>query len=104
MGHAYGITQVRVIHKIPMIHLRNPWFGGFVGIRHTHSQELRLTKVSAHRGSKEWNGAWSDGSREWHALSSSERRSLRLEEGDDGEFWMSFDDFCDNFTTLNICR
>lgn len=25
MGHAYGITQVRVIHKLPMVRVRNPW-------------------------------------------------------------------------------
>ena len=50
-GHAYGITDVRIIHlkgsglfsffnreKLPMIRLRNPW------------------------GNKEWSGAFSDGS------------------------------------------
>lgn len=56
------------------------------------------------RGKKEWKGPWSDGSAEWKALSASERQSIGLDSADDGEFWMSFDDFCDNFTTLNICR
>jgi hypothetical protein len=27
MGHAYGLIDVRVIHKLPMVQLRNPWFG-----------------------------------------------------------------------------
>jgi calpain-5 len=76
------------------------------------------------RGTKEWNGAWSDSSREWQSLTSSERAEVGLKVADDGEFWMkcvdirfksranltflllssSFDDFCENFTTLNICR
>lgn len=79
VGHAYGVTDVRVIHKLAMIRLRNPW------------------------GSKEWNGAWGDNSPEWKSLSSRERHKLGLELEDDGEFYMMFDDFCEHFTTFNTC-
>lgn len=30
VGHAYGVTSVRLIHGLRMIRLRNPWFGSFI--------------------------------------------------------------------------
>jgi hypothetical protein len=39
--HAYSIMEVREINGLRLVKLRNPW------------------------GNTEWNGAWSDGSREW---------------------------------------
>ncbi|XP_064113944.1 calpain-5-like isoform X6 [Macrobrachium nipponense] len=92
-GHAYGITACRKINigetglfsifrgaqKIRMIRLKNPW------------------------GEKEWNGAFSDGSPEWSKVSASEREKLGLTFEDDGEFWMTFDDFVEHFTDLSIC-
>ncbi|XP_077987737.1 calpain-5-like isoform X2 [Glandiceps talaboti] len=93
-GHAYGITAVRNVkigdtgllsffqgtEKIPMVRLRNPW------------------------GEKEWNGAWSDGSPEWEKVSKKEREKMGLTFDDDGEFWMTFFDFCRYFTNATICR
>lgn len=35
----------------------------------------------------EWEGAWSDKSREWNLIPESERRDLGLTFDDDGEFW-----------------
>ncbi|XP_037777127.1 calpain-5-like isoform X1 [Penaeus monodon] len=111
-GHAYGITAVRKINigdtglfsifkgaqKIRMVRLKNPW------------------------GEREWNGAFSDGkersgfvyttseltkmysrSPEWSKVSASEREKLGLTFEDDGEFWMTFDDFVEHFTDLSIC-
>ena len=52
-----------------MIRLRNPW------------------------GSKEWNGAFSDGDEKWNNISQSEKDKIGLNFEDDGEFWMLFDDF-----------
>ena len=54
-------------------------------------------------GSKEWNGAWSDGSPEWASLSERQKAKLGLVLKDDGEFWITFDDFCEHFSTLNTC-
>ena len=54
-------------------------------------------------GSKEWNGAWSDGSPEWASLSERQKAKLGLVLKDDGEFWMTFDDFCQNFSSFNTC-
>uniref|UniRef100_A0A674P6S7 Calpain 5 n=1 Tax=Takifugu rubripes TaxID=31033 RepID=A0A674P6S7_TAKRU len=91
-GHAYAVTDVRRVRlghglmayfksdKLTMIRMRNPW------------------------GQREWNGAWSDGSEEWKKVSKSERERIGVTVQDDGEFWMTFDDFVANFTDLILCR
>ncbi|XP_061446378.1 calpain-5-like isoform X5 [Rhineura floridana] len=92
-GHAYGITAVRTVHlrrhnlfelfkvkKLQLIRLRNPW------------------------GTMEWNGAWSDKSPEWQQVSQRNRQQMGVIIRDDGEFWMSFEDFCTHFTDVVICR
>ncbi|XP_030042947.1 calpain-5 [Microcaecilia unicolor] len=91
-GHAYGVTDIKRIQlgtgllaffqarKLYMIRMRNPW------------------------GSTEWCGAWSDRSEEWKKVSRSEREKMGVTVRDDGEFWMSFDDFCRYFTDLVVCR
>ncbi|BFZ11476.1 hypothetical protein BsWGS_14514 [Bradybaena similaris] len=88
-GHAYSVTSVqladiktaRVQGQIPMVRIRNPWGNG-----------------------SEWKGAWSDGSKEWTLLSETEKKELGLNFDDDGEFWMSFQDFKSNFHKLEICN
>uniref|UniRef100_A0A672R6W5 calpain-2 n=1 Tax=Sinocyclocheilus grahami TaxID=75366 RepID=A0A672R6W5_SINGR len=51
-------------------------------------------------GQVEWTGAWSDNSSEWNAVDSSERESVKAE---DGEFWMSFSDFVRQYSRIEIC-
>ncbi|XP_035535532.1 calpain-5-like [Morone saxatilis] len=91
-GHAYAVTDVRKVRlghgllayfksdKLNMIRLRNPW------------------------GQREWNGPWSDSSEEWLKVSKSEREKIGVTVQDDGEFWMTFDDFIANFTDMILCR
>lgn len=86
-GHAYsitGLTKVNLltlgIPEAKLIRLRNP-----------------------HGNSSEWKGAWSDRSDEWNLLSNEERKRLDLVFDDDGEFWMTMDDFVANFTRVEIC-
>ncbi|XP_030249769.1 calpain-5a [Sparus aurata] len=91
-GHAYAVTDVRRVRlghgllayfksdKLTMIRMRNPW------------------------GQKEWNGPWSDSSEEWQKVSKSERERIGVTVQDDGEFWMTFDDFIVHFTDLILCR
>lgn len=91
-GHAYAVTDVRRVRlghgllaffrsdKLDMIRMRNPW------------------------GEKEWNGPWSDSSEEWKKVSKSEREKIGVTVQDDGEFWMTFDDFLANYTDLILCR
>ncbi|CAG8585622.1 14173_t:CDS:2 [Cetraspora pellucida] len=88
VGHAYGITNIQVLkvgamfnkNEIILIRLHNPW------------------------GEVEWNGLWSDKSPEWQNISKSKRKQLGFTIADDGDFWMSFQDFISNFSTLTICR
>jgi len=83
-GHAYTITSVQKAHvkgqEVELIRIRNPW-----------------------GNEREWTGAWSDGSNEWKMLSDSEKKELGISYDDDGEFWMSFQDFCANYTKVEVC-
>ncbi|XP_077320795.1 calpain-3 isoform X8 [Lithobates pipiens] len=83
-GHAYSVTGVEETtfkaDKVKLVRLRNPW------------------------GQVEWNGSWSDNSKEWNIIDKSEKARLQHQIKEDGEFWMSFDDFMKNFTKLEICN
>uniref|UniRef100_A0AAZ3QRN2 Calpain-3 n=1 Tax=Oncorhynchus tshawytscha TaxID=74940 RepID=A0AAZ3QRN2_ONCTS len=83
-GHAYSVTAVEESqHKEPkvrLVRLRNPW------------------------GQVEWNGPWSDNSKEWVSLSKGEKDKLQHQSAEDGEFWMAFDDFKKNYTKIEICN
>ncbi|XP_041863849.1 calpain-5-like [Melanotaenia boesemani] len=91
-GHAYSVTAVKRVRlghgllayfkneTIPLIRMRNPW------------------------GKTEWNGAWSDSSEEWSKVGDKERSNLGITVEDDGEFWMSFTDWCKCFTDADVCR
>ncbi|XP_063728233.1 calpain-B-like isoform X2 [Symsagittifera roscoffensis] len=83
-GHAYSVTAVKKVtlrgQEMHMVRIRNPW------------------------GNSEWNGPWSDDSPEMKGLSDKERQALELKKEDDGEFWMSFKDFKQHYTTIEICN
>ncbi|XP_069174345.1 calpain-B-like isoform X1 [Procambarus clarkii] len=51
----------------------------------------------------EWKGSWSDKSPEWATIADQEKQRLGLTFDDDGEFWMSYQDFIKNFTCVEIC-
>uniref|UniRef100_A0A4W5RM08 Calpain 9 n=1 Tax=Hucho hucho TaxID=62062 RepID=A0A4W5RM08_9TELE len=83
-GHAYSITGLEEVNyrgkKVKLIRIRNPW------------------------GQVEWNGAWSDESREWNVIDSSEKKRIFQNSMDDGEFWMEFEDFKANYDKIEICN
>jgi calpain len=82
--HAYSVTGMETIKsgqsEIRLIRLRNPW-----------------------GGNAEWNGAWSDNSKNWDLVPKEVSKRLRVKR-DDGEFWMAIEDFQRCFTSLEICH
>nr|XP_006136645.1 calpain-1 catalytic subunit [Pelodiscus sinensis]XP_006136646.1 calpain-1 catalytic subunit [Pelodiscus sinensis]XP_025033959.1 calpain-1 catalytic subunit [Pelodiscus sinensis] len=82
-GHAYSVTGAKQINfrgqSVNLIRMRNPW------------------------GEVEWTGSWSDNSSEWNVVDPSVGQQLRIKM-EDGEFWMSFQDFLREFSRLEICN
>nr|XP_054101051.1 calpain-13 isoform X2 [Callithrix jacchus] len=82
--HAYTVTgaeQVQYRRRWEeIISLWNPW--GWEGA--------------------EWRGRWSDGSQEW-TETHDPRKSWLHKEQTDGEFWMSCQDFQQNFLNMFVC-
>uniref|UniRef100_A0A8C9BL66 Calpain catalytic domain-containing protein n=1 Tax=Phocoena sinus TaxID=42100 RepID=A0A8C9BL66_PHOSS len=60
-------------------------------------------QIQYRSGKSEWRGRWSDRSLEWQKTHD-RRKSQLYENKDDGEFWMSCQDFRDNFFCLFICK
>uniref|UniRef100_A0AAQ6AKU0 Calpain 9 n=1 Tax=Amphiprion ocellaris TaxID=80972 RepID=A0AAQ6AKU0_AMPOC len=83
-GHAYSITGLEEVNfrgqKVQLIRIRNPW------------------------GQVEWNGPWSDKSREWNYVDSAEKNRILQNSAEDGEFWMEFEDFKRNYDKVEICN
>jgi len=78
-NHAYGIMDTRDIDGLQLIRIRNPW------------------------GMGEWKGAFADEDEEWdkhRAL----RERLDYEFKDDGTWWMTFQDWCENYNKFYICK
>ncbi|KAM8915941.1 calpain-1 catalytic subunit-like isoform 1-T2 [Spinachia spinachia] len=81
-GHAYAVTGVKQMMSngkpVRLVRLWNPW------------------------GTREWKGAWSDGSSLWQTVIPQDRE-MCLSIRDDGEFWMTLEDFCKFYSLLDIC-
>lgn len=88
-SHAYSILEAKLVdivtanesETIKLLRLRNPW-GNDV----------------------EWNGAWSDNSKEWISIPDMTKKEISLNFAHDGEFWISFQDFLKYFDCLEICN
>ena len=80
-GHAYtvlGVMEIQTANGIEkVVRLRNPY------------------------GNGEFNGDWSDYSKKW---TPELKKKYNLVIKDDGDFYMSFDDFLNYYITLGICK
>uniref|UniRef100_A0A667W7N7 Calpain 2, (m/II) large subunit b n=1 Tax=Myripristis murdjan TaxID=586833 RepID=A0A667W7N7_9TELE len=78
-GHAYSLTGAVEVNyrgrKEKLVRMRNPW------------------------GQVEWTGAWSDGSSEWNYVEGDAPHA----NAEDGEFWMSFRDFLNHYSRIEVC-
>ncbi|TNN06406.1 Calpain isoform 2 [Schistosoma japonicum] len=83
-SHAYSLTGFGKVkykgNEMHLVRLRNPW------------------------GQHEWKGAWSDNSPEWKDVRSSDKKELNYKQREDGEFWMSYEDFVKYFSLLEVCH
>ncbi|KAI1642724.1 cysteine proteinase [Daldinia loculata] len=75
--HAYSIMKAVDIDGQRLVLLKNPW------------------------GKGEWTGAWSDGSKEWTA---EWMVKLNHRFGDDGNFWISYDDLLRKYQAFDRTR
>ncbi|XP_069135240.1 calpain-A-like [Argopecten irradians] len=82
-GHAYTVTDSRKIKhergEEKLLRIRNPW------------------------ANSEWKGSWSDNDVNWHLVDEETKKEIGLQLKDDGEFWMSYRDFCKQFQQVTIC-
>ena len=80
-GHAYTVLGVYELDgsrgKEKVVRLRNPW------------------------GNGEWNGDWSDSSSKW---TSALKNKMGLDKKDDGDFYMSFNDFITYYVTMGFAK
>lgn len=76
-AHAYAVLATYEGYGQRLIKMRNPW------------------------GSSEWTGSWSDGSKEWN---SDWFERLNHKFGDDGVFWISYDDLLRKYKYLDRTR
>uniref|UniRef100_A0A3P8X0X2 Calpain 2, (m/II) large subunit b n=1 Tax=Cynoglossus semilaevis TaxID=244447 RepID=A0A3P8X0X2_CYNSE len=78
-GHAYSLTGAAEVNyrgrQEKLVRMRNPW------------------------GQVEWTGAWSDGSSEWNNV----QGECPNANAEDGEFWMSYNDFIRNYSRVEVC-
>ncbi|KAI9372456.1 hypothetical protein BJX61DRAFT_533953 [Aspergillus egyptiacus] len=75
--HAYSIMDAKEIDGVRLLKLRNPW------------------------GRKEWNGPWSDGSEQW---TPQWMEKLNHKFGNDGVFWISYEDLLKKYQHLDRTR
>ncbi|KAI5458137.1 hypothetical protein BGZ63DRAFT_407440 [Mariannaea sp. PMI_226] len=88
LRHAYSILQATEVedeegNKFRLVKIRNPW------------------GQKSESGLGEWHGPWSDGSREWTPYMI---QKLRHKFGDDGIFWMAYEDVLSNFKWIYRTR
>ncbi|KAM4770841.1 calpain-13-like [Rhinophrynus dorsalis] len=80
--HAYSVTDTTQVYfrngLVNLIRIWNPW------------------------GYGEWMGRWSDNCPWWREVSPEDRKKL-YDNREDGEFWMSWDDFVQGFSRIIIC-
>lgn len=81
-AHAYTVLDMYEDQQNSqtLVKLRNPWNHG------------------------EWRGEWADGSPSWRTTAGrAAAKATGYASSDDGEFWMSIDDFLLRFQTLDVC-
>lgn len=78
-GHAYSILDVREVQGVRLVQIRNPW------------------------GTGEWTGDWSDKSPLWDQHPAVKKAiGSNMSTDDDGAFFMCWEDFIKNWTSIGV--
>lgn len=80
IGYRYTVLNAVESEGIRLMRLRNPWHHG------------------------EWKGDWCDGSSLWYDNRNVADTVGLLENDDDGRFWISIEDFCERFSTVDFVQ
>ena len=78
-NHAYGILDVRDVDGLQLIRVRNPW------------------------GSGEWTGKFADEDEAWDDHKGLKEK-LNYQFGDDGTWWMKYEDWCVHYNKMFVCK
>lgn len=84
LGHSYAITAVKLLP--------------------VNNKEHRLIRMTNPWRKKEWNGKWSKFSSEWNLVSSKQKQKMNFTTEENGEFWISINDFLKEFSEIVICH
>ena len=82
-GHAYSLLSIEEVE--------------------TSSGTVSLVRIRNPHGGTEWNGAWSDNSAKWDEVSDEVKESIDYSNHDDGGFFMSFEDWVNEFEDFTTC-
>jgi len=84
-NHAYGILKTHDLvldgQEHRLIQIRNPWGRG-----------------------QEWTGAWGDEDPRWARVAARDKEDMGYVDEDDGTWWMTLEDFREQFQELSVCR
>jgi hypothetical protein len=103
-GHAYTVLEAKEIDKPKNIIEEEERQAIKAGRKYTdkkRNEKVRLLKLRNPWGRQEWNGAWSDGSKEW---TPDVMKELDHTFGDDGIFWISYPDFLKFYPEIDRIR
>lgn len=84
-GHAYVVTNL-------------------ANVRLSTNKYVRLIRIYNPWGKVEFCGDYSDKSSKWSLVDSETKEKLEIKIDDDGEFWMSYEDWLNNFDHCQICN
>ena len=70
----------------------------------TDGEFVKLVKIRNPWAQTEWEGEWSDHCPNWDDVSDEEKERIGFEATDDGGFYMSFEDWINEFEMFTICE
>jgi len=93
------INDPSIKDKVGLISLHAYTLIGCATIK-VNGNDIKLVKIRNPWGHTEWKGKWGDNSDAW---TDDAKKQVNLKEGNDGEFWMSLEDYHKHYSSLAVC-